>query len=276
MRLSTRSNEQGVEWTTRGLQLPAALIKEQCNVTDLPQSMTLSYSVHEKWGHWGAWHTGENCSEVWTGGSWDPTAACSASSGNEACDLCGTRSGYQCKPSVFRPFADARGDFAYRFLNRHACELGRLSDMNGELEVELEEANTTNVTSVAVPDLRGESAGFAQMSIPFGEITAESVPAFKRLGFKGLFGKLAKPSGFRGLNCDASGPKAVHGNDCGCLEFNGERDESEGTLTNERPHDTFYLGGPKLDRLEGKSIVVSCGSSFGESAGKALMCAKLA
>merc|ERR1740121_1801976 len=144
--------------------------------------------------------------------------------------------------------------------------------MSGELKVGANFAglNTTalSITSVIIPDVVGESAGFAQMSIPFGEITGESIPTYR-----GLDGR--QPG--VGLNCDSSGPIAVHKENCACLEWNRERDESEGTLTVLQPatHKTFYLAGPQTEQLKGKSIVVKCGSSFGSFANEPLVCAEL-
>merc|ERR1712060_305349 len=111
------------------------------------------------------------------------------------------------------------------------------------------------------PLIYNRSAGIAQFSAPFGQIHEESVT-----------GDLI------GINCDASGPPAAHGTNCGCLKYNGKRSPSIGTLTALRPmghSDPFYLAGPDLNELDGKSVVVSCGSSFGDKAGEPLFCAAL-
>jgi hypothetical protein len=113
---------------------------------------------------------------------------------------------------------------------------------------------------VALRSLMNETAGAAQMSTAFGVVSADSV-----------IGDVI------GLNCDASGPPAAHGTDCECLQYNGKKSPSIGSMTVFRPvdHDTFYLAGVGLAKLEGRSIVVQCGSSFGPAQGRPLFCAKL-
>merc|ERR1711948_146271 len=114
---------------------------------------------------------------------------------------------------------------------------------------------------VTIKALVNKTAGAAQLSAPFGVISKDSVE-----------GALI------GINCDASGPPAAHGTNCGCLKYNGEVSPSVGTLTVFRPvgHDAaFYLAGPDLKELEGKSVVVHCGSTFGDKAGEPLFCAAL-
>merc|ERR1712060_199586 len=111
------------------------------------------------------------------------------------------------------------------------------------------------------PMVYNRSAGIAQFSAPFGTIRKESVT-----------------SHLIGINCDASGPPAAHGTNCGCLKYNGHVSPSVGTMTVFRPvgHDAaFYLAGPDLEELKGKSVVVHCGSPFGDKAGEPLFCAAL-
>lgn len=250
---------QVVRWTTSDIAVPAQLIQEVCG--DMPEEQSFAYSIHEMWSHNLTSHgKGAECSELWTGGSWDPTAACSTRSRNGACVECDTRgSGYSCSPQSFQPRPDGAGSFAYRFLNEHACELGDLSGMKGELTAVAPEDNETE--SVTIRSLDGEEAGLAQMSAPFGHIIKESV-----------IGDTI------GLNCDASGPPAAHGTNCECTKYNGKHSPSVGTVTAFRPvpNKVFYLaGGPALPELRAKSVVVRCGSSFGEGADKPLFCAAL-
>merc|ERR1712203_1306040 len=79
MRHAFQSGQQGVEWTTEDIKIPASMIKEHCGVDHvLPNNMTFSYSVHEHWLlHPFPWATGSGCGKFHTGGHWDPTAACS-------------------------------------------------------------------------------------------------------------------------------------------------------------------------------------------------------
>mmetsp|Transcript_55638 Transcript_55638/g.161210 ORF Transcript_55638/g.161210 Transcript_55638/m.161210 type:complete len:362 (-) Transcript_55638:369-1454(-) len=289
---------QAVRWTTSGMTIPKTLIEEVCgSLSDQPN---FTYSIYEKWGHGDnrSSAVGELCNETYTGGRWDPSAACSAASGNPACDVCGTKPNYACDPGTFDPKPDASGSFAYRFLNEHACELGDLSGMQGELEsvpavdcidhdekcpewaahhdCELHvefmqlfcqascdfcasgEANASGF--VALRSLTVNSSAIAQMSVPFGVISEESVT-----------------TDLIGLNCDASGPPPVHQTNCGCLGYNGKRTPSVGTLTVFVPwsHETFHMAGPDLEQLSNRSIVVQCGPTFGEKAGAPLFCAAL-
>lgn len=296
LRLGGVVGYQAVNWTTSGISIPASLIQEVCG--GLPERQTFSYSINELWEHGRlrrAAQGPELCGSGFTGRHWDPTAACSEASGNPACERCGTSAEYRCEAGAFDPAPDASGSFAYRFLNEHACELGDLSGMHGELEA-VDTADCVDQSSeceawaddgqcrekpehmallcqkscgacqaaapgvVALRSLPAEAAGLAQMSTPFGVISGESVEG-----------------GLIGLNCDASGPPAVHATDCGCLKYNGERSPSIGTLTVFRPwdHPTFYLADPGLQALEGRSVVVQCGSTFGERAGTPLFCAAL-
>jgi len=253
------TGEEAVEWTTSGIEIPAELIKRQCGVSELPQFMKLAYSVHNNWlFHLGNSATADGCGLLYTGGVWDPTAACSGESLNGACSKCHTSPGYQCNPRAFQPNPDGKGDHMYRWLNEQACSMGDLSGQVGELEVTLSEDPLT-VTSVRVPDLEGASAGFAQMSTPFGVIGRDNVP-----------------SSGSGLICAASGPPANSGTNCKCLEYYGGPAPSIGTLTVTLPHETFYLAGlPDMNQLESKSIVVKCGSSFGTYAGRPLFCGRV-
>ena len=246
-----------VQWTTSDISVPAQLVQTICG--DLPDEPTFSYSINQKWGHWSQSHAeGEACDSSKTGGHWDPTAACSKASGNEACQECQTAPGdYQCSPETFSPKPDARGSNAYKFLNEEACELGDLAGMKGELEAVVPEDNETE--SIMIQAL-SSPGGLAQMSAPFGKVTTNS------LRDRGI-----------GINCDASGPPAAHATNCDCVKFNGKRDRSVGTLTVSGGIEdaAFYLGGRGLSQLGGRSVVVTCGSSFGDQAGQPLFCAKI-
>ena len=246
-----------VEWTTSDVTLPAQLVQQVCGA--LPDEPTFSYSINEKWGHWfKSYAEGGDCDSTKTGGHWDPTAACSKASGNEACQQCQTnQEGYQCSAEKFNPRADASGDNAYRFLNEFACELGDLSGMKGELEAVVPEDNETE--SIMIQGLTSPG-GFAQMSAPFGKVSTASLKG------RGI-----------GINCDASGPPAAHATNCDCLKFNGGRSRSVGTLTVSGGVEdaAFYLASPGLSQLRGRSVVVTCGSSFGDQAGQPLICAKI-
>jgi len=290
-RLGGRPGYQAVNWTTSELRLPRELVQQVCGSTD--GDATFAYSINERWEHGQrTFAHGKDCGAEVTGGHWDPTAACSEASGNPACEVCRTAGDYCCDPDSFQPAPDASGSGAYRFLNEHACELGDLSGMRGELKAQpscppdqspsCEEwardgecearpeyleilcpkacGTCADAEHVVLPALQGDDAGLAQMSTPFGVVGRESVP----------------DSGI-GLNCDASGPPAVHGTNCRCLEYNGERSPSVGTITVFKPwdHETFYLGGPGLDALKDRSVVVQCGSSFGDKWGKPVLCAAL-
>jgi len=248
---------QAVRWTTSDIAVPVQLIQDVCG--DLPDEVKFAYSIDERWTHFLSAHgQGKACGELWTGGPWDPTAACGKHSRNGACSTCDTKSGYQCSPESFEAGPDAKGSYAYRFLNEHACELGDLSGMKGELEAVAPEDNETE--SVTIPSL-ALPGGLAQMSAAFGRIGVESVSGSTI-----------------GLNCDASGPPAAHGTNCKCTQYNGKRSPSVGTVTAFRPvpNSPFYLaGGPGLRQLQGKSVVVRCGSSFGDKAGEPLFCAAL-
>jgi len=256
---TTHSSGQAVQWTTSELVVPTQLVQEVCGESAEVQSFT--YSINEAWLHPRVLHgQGEACGERYTGGHWDPTAACSSHSRNGACSKChAVQGGYGCSPESFHAYADASGSHAYRFLNKHACELGDLSGMKGELEALVPEDNTTE--SVTIPPV-ASPGGLAQMSAPFGEISAASVAGDTI-----------------GVNCDASGPPAVHGINCDCLRYNGKVGEvpSVGSMTVFRPLNVaFYMaGGPGLPQLRGKSVVVQCGSTFGDKAGTPLFCAAL-
>jgi len=299
--LGSYNGYQTVNWTTSGITIPTNLIQEVCGST--PDMPTFTYSINEKWGHGEAMRSAQGtelCGEAYTGRHWDPSAACSPSSGNDACTACarGIEDGYSCQPDKFSPKPDAAGSHAYRFLNEHACELGDLSGMSGELLTEAGaycvdlgaqceawaklgeckknpyymllycqkscEACTTPAGTdngfVKLRSLTNETAGAAQMSTPFGVISADSV-----------IGDVI------GINCDASGPPPVHGTDCECLTYNGKRSPSIGSMTVFRPvdHSTFFLARTGLLELEGNSVVVQCGSSFASSQGRPLFCAQL-
>merc|ERR1719204_222989 len=109
-------------------------------------------------------------------------------------------------PAEFNPDPDFEGNFAYRFLNRKACELGDLSGMKGEL------VGKRGDGSVTILPL--ETPGFAQMSAEFGEIFEESVAGDQIH-----------------TNCDSSGPPAAHATNCGCVRYNGKHSPSRGTIT---------------------------------------------
>ena len=253
---SRQSWFQAVQWTTSDITVPAQLVRDVCG--DFPDEQTFEYQIHDKWGHSSkSYGQGAECEAMWTGDHWDPTAACGPMSGNGACRACDIEgTDYRCKAAGFKASPDAAGDYAYSFLNEDACELGDLSGMNGELEAVVPEDNETE--SVAIPALA--SPGWAQMSAPFGQISSESVRG-DRIG----------------INCDASGPPAAHATDCDCLKHNGQRSRSDGTVTVFRGEDrsAFHLGGHHLSHLNGKSIVVHCGSTFGDKKGERLFCAKL-
>lgn len=297
--LGGKPGYQAVQWTTGNITIPAKLIQEVCG--SFPDKQSFTYSINEKWAH--ASHKAAaqgpvDCGVQFTGGHWDPTAACSKDSANPACAQCGTAPDYRCSSSTFKPQPDASGSFAYRFLNEDACELGDLSGMSGELQVvtagnycadEVAQCRSWALLNqceinpeymlahckkscglctdgegpahVAIKNLANASAGLAQLSTPFGVISKPSVE-----------GSLI------GINCDASGPPPAHGTNCGCLEYNGKRSPSVGSMTVFRPldHSTFYLGGPRLSELVNRSIVVHCGSSFGDKMGEPLFCAALA
>jgi len=292
-RLGGRPGYQAVNWTTSELKLPAALVRQVCG--PIVSEATFAYSLNERWEHGRSTSAeGEQCGAAFTGGHWDPTAACSSESGNPACEVCNTDGDYKCGKETFQAAPDASGSGAYRFLNANACELGDLSGMSGELAAQAREVcpedqsskceewarhgqckdrpefleilcpracgTCTDAPHVKVPALSGDDAGLAQMSTPFGVVSRESVTG----------------SGI-GLNCDASGPPPVHGTNCRCLEYNGKRSPSVGTITVFKPwdHETFYLGGPGLEALKGRSVVVQCGASFGDKQGRPLVCAAL-
>jgi len=292
IQLGGSAGYQAVNWTTTAISLPGDLVRSICG--PMPREQSFTYSVNEKWGHGDGRLSGqgpEECGVAFTGGHWDPTAACSSMSANGACEVCGTKDGYRCSPELFDPAPDASGSGAYRFLNEHACELGDLSGMGGELAAEPIDVCPEDQSASceewarkgeckASPDylnllcpracgacadpahvaLPGSQTGLAQMSTPFGVVSRESVT-----------------TSLIGINCDASGPPPVHGTNCRCLEFNGKKSESIGTLTVFKPwdHETFYLGGAGLEALEGRSVVVQCGSTFGDKKGRPLACAKL-
>ena len=148
-------------------------------------------------------------------------------------------------------------NYAYRFLNRHACELGDLAGMSGELEaVVLEgiDADTVTIPAMARP-------GKAQLTAAFGRIIEESVA-----------GSTIH------TNCDAGSIPAVRRMNCGCIAYNGVESPGIGSIDAFRPvpNPPFTHAGTRLRELEGKSIVVQCGSTFGEDKrGLSLLCAAL-
>ena len=248
---------QNVQWTTSDMTVPVELIQEVCG--DSTGEHTFSYGINEAWRHLLTSHAqGEGCGALWTGGHWDPTAACSGGSLNRACLHCRTKGvGYKCSPETFESRPDGKGSYAYRWLNEYACELGDLSGMKGELKAVVPEDNETESVTIQAFGLPG---GLAQMSAAFGSISYESVHGHHI-----------------GINCDASGPPAAHGRNCECVRHNGKRRRSVGSMTVFHPHHTRFhnAGGSSLSELEGKSIVVRCGSSFGNKAGEPVFCARL-
>jgi len=248
-----------VQWTTSNISVPAQLVRKVCG--DLNESQTFAYSVNDAWRHVLASYAEDTgCGDLWTGGHWDPTAVCSKGSLNRACDTCKTKgSDYKCSSETFQSGPDGEGSYAYRWLNKNACELGDLSGMKGELEAAASEGDEASdrvlIPSLALP------GGMSQMTAGFAKISYESVHG----------------DGIR-INCDASGPPAAHGTNCECLTYyNGNRNPSKGSMTvfHPVPNTPFYHGGPGFSELEGKSIVFYCGSSFGEKAGTPLFCAAL-
>merc|ERR1711974_313531 len=98
--------------TTSNLTIPSTLIQEFCGASSSTQ--TFAYSINSKWRHGGhkSWAQGPaECGAQFTGGHWDPTAACSKDSSNPACAKCGTASGYECTAKQFKPSPDASGSF---------------------------------------------------------------------------------------------------------------------------------------------------------------------
>ena len=63
----------------------------------------LTYHIHDKWDNdAAAFGTGAWCNGTYTGGHWDPTAACGPKSGNADCDAaCIDTTGYSCNPSNY-------------------------------------------------------------------------------------------------------------------------------------------------------------------------------
>jgi hypothetical protein len=246
-----------VQWTTSDITVPMTLIQEKCG--DSTGEHGFRYSINEAWRHFTPHAQGADCGELWTGGHWDPTAVCSRGSLNGACLYCLTELyGYKCSPETFGSGRDSKGSFAYRWLNDKACELGDLSGMKGELKAVLPEDNETE--SITIPPLL-LPGGLSQMSAQFGSISFDSV-----------YGHTI------GINCDSSGPPAAHGTNCECVGYNGKHSPSIGTMSVFHPHHNSRFaraGGWSLSELEGKSIVVRCGSSFGTKAGTPVFCAKL-
>eukprot|EP00428_Durinskia_dybowskii_P086666 CAMPEP_0170423442 /NCGR_PEP_ID=MMETSP0117_2-20130122/37010_1 /TAXON_ID=400756 /ORGANISM="Durinskia baltica, Strain CSIRO CS-38" /LENGTH=268 /DNA_ID=CAMNT_0010682211 /DNA_START=17 /DNA_END=824 /DNA_ORIENTATION=+ len=257
------------------------------------------------------------CGEAYTGRHWDPSAACSQSSGNDACNACarGIEDGYSCRPDKFSPKPDAAGSHAYRFLNEHACELGDLSGMNGELLAEETadcvdlgaqceawakvgeckknpyymllycqrscEACTSPATAdngfVKIRSLTNETAGAAQMSTPFGVVSAHSVIGDPdvhtfRHGQRSQRDRRCHRHQLQRKRPASGAPDGLR-----VPRIQRQKEPEQGSMTVFRPvdHNTFYLAGTGLVELEGKSVVVQCGSSFGSSQGRPLFCARL-
>merc|ERR1711974_451114 len=259
LRLQLNRSLEAVQWTMSEMTVPVELIEEVCG--KLPEAPTFAYRVNEQWLHLLERHAqGERaCGEFWTGGHWDPTAVCSAASRNKACTECETLGkDYGCSPETFNSGRDHAGSYAYRWFNEHACELGDLSGMWGELEAVFNESEQPGSVTIPSLDLPG---GRAQMSAMFASISYESLHDHHT-----------------GILCDATGPPSVHGKHCECVAYNQKCSPSGGAMTGFHPPGNvafYHAGGASLSKLDGKSIVVQCGSNFGETAGKPLFCAAL-
>uniref|UniRef100_A0A7S1S2I4 Uncharacterized protein n=1 Tax=Alexandrium catenella TaxID=2925 RepID=A0A7S1S2I4_ALECA len=153
----------GVLFATYGLRVNASLVAGICGgAADNSTPPLFEYHIHDKWEmeDRAAFATGLRCGPKFTGGHWDPTAACSHSSGNPACRDCAKiKKPYSCSPRTFKWWKKDQ----YNPWDKHACELGDLSSMFGDLEAWSEPAS-------AYVTLKGK-IGVAQMSAPHGVVS---------------------------------------------------------------------------------------------------------
>lgn len=89
----------------------------------LNQSEVYSYHIHEKWTHSAVSASGPECGATYTGGHFDPTAACGPATGQSRCIAkggCVNKTVYTCSPSVYAS-------------DPYACEVGDLSGKYGKV-----------------------------------------------------------------------------------------------------------------------------------------------
>lgn len=165
----------GVYFQSTGVWFYEAEIEEICGKLTGDGVPTFAYHVHTHWtqasGKTVA--TGAQCGSDFTGGHWDPTAACGPASGNAACAACPDQlDPYNCKPETFKWFEPNQYNSGNKYVtgNPDACELGDLSNMFGTLQ-----AGKTRRGWLSIED----KVGLAQMSALEGGISDENKPPCK-------------------------------------------------------------------------------------------------